>query len=599
MLARLQRSKTIMTLIHLWPFLQPERRYLAYAVAVTLGLTGVEVLTPVLVGIFIDSLLSELSDPIGRPFSGWVEHRLLIALLAAALARGILLARQRALMGQIGQRVAARIRRKLWGHLQHLPLDYLRRRGPGRILLRFVGDARAIQRLVTNGIVQVTQDLLVVVGAVVVMMALNWRLGLAVLLLAPAFAGIFWLMNPRLQGASRATRRRRSRLSAYLNDRLTGIAIVKAYDGHADELTRFTAKNRNLAQRGAKLAVVGGWLQGLAALAVAASGVLVLALASRELAAGRLSGGQLVTFYALVGLLGPILQRVATADRDLQMAQISVERLAMTLAEQPESRQQEGAPALAITAGVVAFEDVSFAFANGTPVLDRACLWARRGEIVALVGANGAGKTTLLELLPRFREPTGGRIVIDGQDISRVTLASLRANIGLVAQETPLIDGTLVENVTYGSGDEVPEARLWQAARLAGLDQFVATLPDGWDTKVSEGRQPLSRGQRQRVALARALIADPLILLLDEATASLDAATEEAVVRTLRVLARHKTVIVATHRPATLRAADRVYQLEGGRLTEVQRAVPSPDRQRDQPAVTVPGGACCGRGGHD
>lgn len=583
MLAKLRRSKTVATLVHLWPFLRPEGRYLGYVVAVTLGLTGIEVLTPVLVGLFVDALLGELGDPVGRPFGGWTEYRLLLALAAAALARGALLAWQRALMGRIGQRVAARMRRKLWSHLQRLPLDYLRRRGPGRLLLRFISDARAVQRLVTNGVVRVTQDLLVALGVAVVMLAINWRMGLGMLLLAPAFGLIFWQMNPRLQEASRATCRRRSRLSAYLNDRLAGIAIVKAWVGHEDEVARFAGKNRTLTRRGIRQAAVAVRLQGLAATVVALGAVLALALASRELAAGRLTGGQLVTFYTLVGLLGPILQRVTTADRNLQEAQISVERLATTLAQRPEARQGDKRPPLVVTDGTVAFEEVSFAFPDGPAVLEGVSLLARRGEIVAVAGDNGAGKSTLLELLPRFRTPTGGRIAIDGQDTGQVSLASLRAQIGLVAQEAPLIDGTLAENVAYGSDEEVTEEGLTLAARLAGLDRVVAGLPDGWETRVSEGRRSLSRGQRQRVALARALLGDPPILLLDEATASLDAATEEAFMEELRALARRKTVIIATHRPATLLAADRAYRLAGGRAVEVRPAAAR------QPVRPVPG----------
>lgn len=574
MLAFLKQSKTIVTLVHLWPFLKPERRRLGYAILVTLGLTGAEILFPVLIGFFVDALLREIRDPIGYPFSGWSEYRVVIALLVIAIARGGLTAWQRGLMGRIGQQVAARIRRKLWRHLQLLPLDYLRRRGPGRLLLRFTSDARAVQRLVTNGVVVVTQDLLVAIGVLIVLVLVNWRMSLALLLLAPIFGILFWQFNPRLQEASRATRRRRSILSAYLNDRLIGMMMVKAHGGHEDEVAAFAGKNRILARRGTTLAVIGGRLQGLATLVVALSSVVVLALASHELAAGRLSGGQLVTFYTLVVMLGPILQRMTTADRTLQEAQISVERLAATLMEPPEGREDTGQPSLKVAAGLVTYTDVSFTFPDGTAVLNGVSLQARRGEVVALLGANGAGKTTLLELLLRFRALTGGAITIDGQNIDQVALASLRAQVGLVGQELPLFTGTLAENVTYGS-QELPEGRLDEIARQTGLDQLVAGLPDGWETRLSEGRRALSNGQRQRVALARALISDPPILLLDEATASLDMAAEEAFMRTLRQLAREKTVIIATHRQAALLAADRVYRLEEGRATELTPAAHS------------------------
>ena len=191
--------------------------------------------------------------------------------------------------------------------------------------------------------------------------------------------------------------------------------------------------------------------------------------------------------------------------------------------------------------------------------------------MVALVGANGAGKSTLLELLPRFRQPTNGRIVIDGQDTAGVSLESLRSKIGFVNQETPLFDGTITENVTYGTRDDASEEQIQQAARLAGVDELVASLPEGWETKVSEGRRMLSRGQRQRVVLARALAADPPIIVLDEVGSALDIETQRTLAEQLRMLAQHKTVIVATHSMPAMLMADRVYKMEGGRIVEEDR----------------------------
>ena len=191
---------------------------------------------------------------------------------------------------------------------------------------------------------------------------------------------------------------------------------------------------------------------------------------------------------------------------------------------------------------------------------------ARRGELVAVVGPNGAGKSTLLELFARFRQPSNGRIMIDGQDIAEVSVGSLRSKIGLVTQETPLFDGTIAENVTYGVGGEASEEQLQKAARLAGVDDLVSTLPEGWETKVREGRRMLSRGERQRVVLARALAGDPSIILLDEVGSGLDEETQRRLSEQLRELAEHKTVILATHGMPAMHMADRVYRLDGGRI---------------------------------
>ncbi len=574
MMQRILRFQLVETLSRIWPYLKPERRRLLLVAAVMLGLTVVEVSVPILVGIFIDSLLSGLSGRQPATTAPLLNNRMIIGLLAVgALLRGYLLYQQRSLSGRIGQRVAARMRDAVWVHLQEVPLDYTRRRGPGRLLVRFISDTKAVQRLVSQGMVQLVQDVLFVIGAITVLTYLNLLVGLSTTLLLPLIALVFWRINPRVQQASRDTRNRRTRLSGYLNARLTGLAVVKIHGRQREEAKHVRKLNRNVASRGARLAAAGGQLQGASAAAVALVTTLTLALAAEEVAAGRLSAGYLVTSYALIGLLAPVVQRITIVNRTLQEAQISVERLAQTLAEEPESPHEEELPEVEVSEGLVSVEGVSFSYPDGTLALDDVNLTARRGELVALVGPNGAGKSTLLELLPRFRQPSNGYIVIDGQDIADVALESLRSKIGFVTQDTPLFDGTITENVTYGVRGDASEEQIQQAARLAGVDELVASLPDGWETKVREGRRMLSRGQRQRVVLARALAADPSIILLDEVGSGLDIETQRTLSEELRVLAQHKTVIVATHSMPTMLMADRVYRLDRGRIVEEGRDV--------------------------
>src|SRR5215204_3441901 len=569
---RILRFQLVETLSRIWPYLKPEWRGLLLVAAATLGLTVVEVSVPILVGIFIDSLLSGLSGRQPTTTAPLLNNRMIIVLLAVgALLRGYLLYQQRSLSGRIGQRVAARMRDAVWVHLQEVPLDYTRRRGPGRLLVRFISDTKAVQRLVSQGMVQLVQDILFVIGAIAVLTYLNLVVGLGTILLLPLIALIFWRMNPRVQKASRDTRNRRTRLSAHLNERLTGLAVVKIHGRQREEAKRVRKLNRNVASRGTRLATAGGQLQGASAATVALVTTLTLGLAAEEVAAGRLSAGYLVTSYALIGLLAPVVQRITIFNRTLQEAEISIERLAQTLAEEPESPQEEELPEVEVGEGLVSVEGVSFSYPDGTQALDEVSLTAGRGELVALVGPNGAGKSTLLELLPRFRQPTNGRIMIDGQDIADVSLESLRSKIGFVNQDTPLFDGTITENVTYGVRGDASEEQIQQAARLAGVDELVASLPEGWETKVSEGRRMLSRGQRQRVVLARALAADPPIIVLDEVGSALDIETQRTLAEQLRMLAQHKTVIVATHSMHAMLMADRVYKMEGGRIVEEDR----------------------------
>jgi ABC-type multidrug transport system fused ATPase/permease subunit len=572
---RILRFQLVETLGRLWPYLKPEWRRLLLVAAATLGLTVVEVSVPILVGKFMNSLLSELSGRQPTTTAPLLNNHVIIALLAVgALLRGYLLYQQRSLSGRIGQRVTARMRNAVWVHLQEVPLDYTRRRGPGRLLVRFLSDAKAVQRLVSQGMVQLIQDVLFVLGAIAVLLYLNLLVGLGVTLLLPLTALVFWRINPKVQKASRDTRYRRTLLSAHLNERLSGLAEVKIHGRQREEAKRASKLNSKVASRGARMAAAGGRLQGASAATVALVTTLTLGLAAEEVAAGRLSAGYLVTSYALIGLLAPVVQRITTFNRTLQEAQISVERLVQTLAEERESPQEEELPEVEVSEGLVSVEGVSFSYPDGTLALDDVSLRARRGELVALVGANGAGKSTLLELLPRFRQPTNGRIMIDGQDIAGVSLESLRSKIGFVTQDTPLFDGTITENVTYGvRGDasEASEEQIQQAARLAGVDELVASLPDGWETKVREGRRMLSSGQRQRVVLARALAADPSIIVLDEVGSGLDIETQRTLSEELRVLAQHKTVIFATHSMPAMLMADRVYRMEGGRIVEEDR----------------------------
>jgi ATP-binding cassette subfamily B protein len=535
----LARWSTGATLLRLWPFIAPEKRRLLVAVVVTMGLTGIEVATPVLIGLAIDGFLAELNA--GRvDLSSRREFGLLAALLVAAPLRGVLLAKQRALEGELGQRVTARIRKALWRHLQRLPLSYADRRGPGRLLLRFIGDSRAVQRMVSQGLVRLSQDLLVAAGILVALTLLNWRMALAVLPLVPVQALVFTRLNPRLRAESRARRRRRSRLSAYVASRTAALSVAKPALRNRAELERFDSANRGIAKRGARAAATNGTILGLSAAAVALSGVLVLIVAVGEAGAGRLTAGTLVTYYALIGLLAPIFERVATANRSFQEGRVSVDRITATLAVAPE------------------------------------------------VPVTGAGKSTLLELILRHRCPEAGRILIDGTDIAEVDPDSLRAQIGFVPQRLPLFDGTAAENVTIGASREVTAADLERAARLSGADEVAARLADGWETKLAEGRRGLSEGERQRLALARALLSDPPILLLDEPASALDPAAERALGVLLRRLATDKTVLVTGGRLPTSLPVDRVYRLEQGRLTEgspTREAVPPDTRPAPAPPL--------------
>lgn len=571
----LLRFQLFKTLSHLWPYMTPEKGVLALAFAATLGLTVVELSMPILIGMFVDSLLSQMqSRPDSTP-AGPGQRTIIALLVVAAVGRGYFLYQQRSLAGQAGQRVAARMRSAVWEHLQKLPLGYTERRGPGRLLVRFISDSKAIQTLVSRRLVQLIQDVLVVAGVMAVLIYFDVFMGLAALAMLPLVALVFWRWNPRLQEASRDTRRRRVRLSAHLEQRIGGLSAVKAHGRESRERKRVEKLSSRIAKEGGRQEVAGGKLLGASAGVVALVTVLAMSLAGFEVAAGRLSAGELVTFYTLIGLLAPVFQRVTITDRTLQQAEISVQRIAQILSEEPEDADGD-LPDLEVSEGVVRIENVSFDYPDGTPALREVSFEARQGEVLALIGPNGSGKSTLLDLLPLFRRPTEGRITIDGQDATTVSPKSLRSQVGLATTSTPLFDGTLYENVAYGVRGEDPEEQVLRAAELSGVGELVETLPDGWETKLREGKRSLSRGERLRVVLARALAADPPIILLDEVDSVL---SPEA----LRQLAQDKTVIAVT-RGDLVHVADQVYGLEPLRKEKhaaVRAATSDPDDDDD------------------
>jgi ABC-type multidrug transport system fused ATPase/permease subunit len=534
--------------------------------ATSLILALVEIGVPLLVGAVVDSVRSDVTTirvpgPDGPRI--WV-----VALLGAAVGRGILVGARRAQAGRIGESVASRMRVALWATLQEVTLDDVRARGPGRLMVRFVGDARAVQRAVTEGFVRLAQDMLLTTAVLLALAFIDWRLAAGAALTLPAYGLLFWRLNPRLREASRTTRNRRTRLAAYIHERISGLVVIKASTRQATEAGRVDRLSRDVASEGSRVARLRGTLDGLTTASVGIGAVLVVAVAVQEAWAGRLSGGDLAAAYALIGLLLPALGRIAAANRSLQEAHVSIRRLAETLSQAPEIGSGPGLPALAVSAGAIEFERVSLARMDGQAALEQVGLRAGPGELVGLTGPSGAGTSAILELLIGLRRPDSGRILVDGQDVARVALGSLRSRIGYVAQGAPLLDGSIAENVAYGVLDGRLERHVRRAARLAGLDGLIRALPNGWRTPVGPGGRGLPSAQRRIVALARALAADPPILLIDGADEALDAKAARELGATLRTLARERTVLVVARGRPLLECCDRVCVLERGRIVE-------------------------------
>jgi ABC-type multidrug transport system fused ATPase/permease subunit len=536
----------VLRLLH--PFLHSSSGRVGFAALLAVFLSLVEAGTLLLVGFTIDSILNPLRGiaPAPAPFFG--KGLLLGLLVACALLRGALVARLRWLAGRIGERTAARLRDQLWEQLQYLPLDYVRTRGPGRLVPRFINDARAVQRLVTHGLAQLIQALSLIVATFAALVLLNPRMALAAGAVLPFVGFAFWRLMPRLHDESRAARRRSSTLNSHLHERLLGMATIKAFVQHSIESDNFTELNRDLARRGGRRALLASYFRGWSATGIALAGVAALALVGSETAAGRLTTGGLVAFYALLGLLLPAFLRIAAANDYFQDGQISLSRIIRILELDVEGPSTNKAPDLKVTDGEILVQNVSCQLDKKTILLPETTLRARRGALTAIVGPDGCGKTTLLELLVLFRSVSKGKILIDGQDITAISLKSLRSQVGLVSEDSPLFDGTIRANIAYGLPSDAPVDQLRKAAQLAGADQFIEKLPKGWDTRVGRGASRLSHGQRRQLALARAIAVNPPILLIDEPASALDPETEALFAQTLRTLSRTKTIIVTARR---------------------------------------------------
>jgi len=373
--------------------------------------------------------------------------------------------------------------------------------------------------------------------------------------------------NPRIRDASHETRNARAHLSGNLQEKLAGIGIVKAFGQEGREQRHFEELSSEVRDHAVQRAVWSGKLNGAAQASIALCAAFVLYQGALYTMKPGMTRGQLMAFYVLVSLLFAPLRRIARVSETVQNAIVSLERINEFLRSTGSHQERSGPGTLRVTQAEVEFENVTFCYPEGHPVLDNLSFRIPGGQVVALVGHNGAGKTTLVSLLPRFFEADAGRVLVDGQDIREVSLPSLRDRIGIVSQDTMLFSGTIRENISYGRPD-ASEEEILEAARVANALEFILEHKKGLDRKVGERGGKLSGGQRQRIAIARAVLRDPAILILDEATSNVDSESETLIRDALNRLMEGRTTFIVAHRISTVQRADRIIVLESGRIVE-------------------------------
>lgn len=599
---------------YVWPY----RRRLGMAILCLFVSSGLGLIFPLVPGLLVDAISGQ--SQAGRStvfgalgdfytnvlqrnppqFRGGILNWVAGLLLIVFVLQGLFNFTQGYLLTYVGERVVADLRTSVYAHLQRLSLTFFSNRRVGEITSRVTNDVTVLQTTTTTSVASLLQSIIQLVGGLAVMLFLSVKLTLLVLVLVPIMLVAGTLFGRRIRKVSTEVSDRLAAATAVLEETVAGVRVVQSFAREPYEVRRFRESIDAAFESSMRRTRLRSTFLPFISFLGFASLVLVLWYGGRQVIARQLSSGDLVSFLIFAGTLAASLGTLTGLYSQLQEALGATQRVFGILDTEPEITDKPNAVPLPPIEGRVQFNTVSFAYetvpltpeqqqaadataerqaadqpelqpvgetVDGVPVLYTIDLDVQPGEIVALVGPSGAGKTTFVNLIPRFYDPTAGAILIDGYDLRDVKLQTLRQQIGIVPQETLLFSGSVRENLRYGKLEATDE-ELIAAAQAANAHEFIQALPQGYDTLVGERGVKLSGGQRQRVAIARALLKDPRILILDEATSSLDAESEGLVQEALERLMQNRTTFIIAHRLSTVKIADRIVALEAGRIVE-------------------------------
>jgi subfamily B ATP-binding cassette protein MsbA len=556
-------DKKPVSLRELWPQLRelilPRRGLLAagFALMVVNRLCGI--VLPYSTKFLIDDVIGRRQVELLTP--------LVAAVLGATLIQGVTSFTLTQLLSKAAQRLIAELRQKVQRHIGLLPVSYYDANKSGALVSRIMTDVEGVRNLIGTGLVDFAGGLMTAVIALVVLLNISPVMtGLTAL-----FTAMFALVLKHAFTSIRPIFRERGKIHAEVTGRLTeslaGVRVVKGYHAEAREAEVFGAGVKRLLDNVLKTLTAMSLMSLSATVLMGLVGGVVMFIGARQIFAGSLTLGEFVTFTAFLAfLVAPVFQVVGIGTQ-LTEAFAGLDRTREVLGERPEDQDRRRTVTLPAVRGEVEFHDVGFAYETGKEVLFDVSFRAEPGSITALVGPSGAGKSTIISLIAAFHTPNAGRITVDGVDLSTVRLSSYRTQLGVVLQETFLFDGTIAENVAFARPDAGRE-RVLEVCRIARVDEFAERFPDQYDTVVGERGVKLSGGQRQRVSIARALLADPRILILDEATSSLDSESEALIQEGLKHLLQGRTTFVIAHRLSTIRRADQILVVEEGRILE-------------------------------
>jgi len=552
---------TYRLLLRLWPYLRPHLPWLLLGGCLALVVSSCEG--------FIAWLVKPALDDIFVKRDLFMLKVIPLALLGTYVVKGIGRYWQSFLMAAVGERVIAGIRRELYSHIQGMSLSFYSQMHSAELMTRVVNDVNRLARLSSTVLVMAVRQMGTIVALLTVMFIREWVLALIAVVIFPAVGVLYRTLGRKLYKIAKRAQEKMSELNIVLQEAFTGNKIVKAFGRERLQQERFDAVNDRLLRLAIKDQRVDNLAEPLMEILGALGIMGAIWYGGYRVINGALTPGEFFSFTAAVILLyGPVRQ-LGRMMNTVQQSRSSVERVFEILDTPPTIADRPGASLLRDFHDSLVFERVSFRYPEAEEdTLSDISLTVRKGEMVAFVGMSGAGKTTLMDLVPRFHDVLAGRLVIDGRDIRDVSVASLRALMGIVTQETFLFADTIGYNIGYGRPGAT-QSDIEHAARMAQAHEFVAALPEGYATPVGERGVKLSGGQRQRLAIARAFLKDPPILILDEATSDLDAESEFLVQQALGELMKNRTVLVIAHRLATVKHADRVVVVHNGRLAEI------------------------------
>jgi ABC-type multidrug transport system fused ATPase/permease subunit len=552
-------GKTRRRLGLLWRLTLPYRGRTALSVVSLLTATATALAPPYLAKLALDDAIKH---------RGGTQLYVVVAIfVAAGLANWGMTYVETYFTGWVGERILADLRNRVFEHLQKLSLGFYERNRAGVIISRLTNDVEAIDQLVTDGVTSLVQNTLTLIGTAIILFVLDWRLALATCAVVPLISIATAIFRTRSARAYAAVRERLGLVTATLAEDIAGMRVLQAFTREEPAYENFRQVAGHYREANMRTVVLNALYFPVVDLLSSVALAVVLGYGGHLYFGGTLTLGTLFAFMLYVQNFFDPVQQLSQLYNTFLSATAALDKIMGVLDEKPEVVDRKGSRDLPQIEGHVRFEGVRFAYGRGDEVLHGLDLVVPAGTTVALVGHTGAGKSTIAKLLARFYEPTHGRITIDGLDLNDVRQASLRSQLGVVPQEGFLFAGTVAENIAFGKPNATAD-EIVRAAQTVGAHDFVLRLEDGYETQLGERGTRLSLGQRQLVAFARALLADPRILILDEATSSVDIGTERRIEQALGVLLADRTAFIIAHRLSTIRNADLIVVLEHGRIVE-------------------------------